>query len=73
MTDNFFEIETAAIALRTCYSEDPGMLLTDFSCANPSVDHRWIFMVYCNSFFEEFTLTPSQVSSMPALLEVSLR
>ena len=45
MTDNIFEIETAAIALRTCYPEDPGILLTDFSCAFSSVDHRWIFMV----------------------------
>ena len=27
MTDNIFEIETAAIALRTCNSEDPGILL----------------------------------------------
>ena len=40
MTDNIFEIETAAIALRTCYSEDLGILLTDFSCAYPSVDPR---------------------------------
>ena len=44
MTDNIFEIETVAIAMHTCYSEDPGILLTDFSCAYPSVDHRWIFM-----------------------------
>ena len=29
MTDNIFEIETAAIAMRTCYWEDPGILLTD--------------------------------------------
>ena len=45
MTDNIFEIETAAIALPTCYPEEPGILLTDFSYANPSEDHRWIFMV----------------------------
>ena len=45
VTDSIFEIETAAIALRTCYSEDPGTLLTDFSCACPSVDHRWMCMV----------------------------
>ena len=31
MTDNIFEIETAAIALRTCYAEDSEILLTDFS------------------------------------------
>ena len=40
MTDNIFEIDTASIALRTCCSEDPGILLTDFSCACTSVDHR---------------------------------
>ena len=31
--------------LRTCYAEDPGVLLTDFSCAFASVDHRSIVMV----------------------------
>ena len=45
MTDNIFETETAAITLRTHYSEDPGILLTDFSCAYPCVDQRWIFLV----------------------------
>ena len=45
MTDNIFEIETAAVALRARYSDDPGILLTDFSCAYPSVDRRWIFQV----------------------------
>ena len=45
MTDNVFEIETAAIALSACHLEDPGVFLTDFSCAYSSVDHRWIFMV----------------------------
>ena len=29
----------------TWYSEDPGILLTDISCAYLSVDHKWIFMV----------------------------
>ena len=38
MTDNIFEIETAAVALRTRYSGDPGIFLTDFSYAYPSVD-----------------------------------
>ena len=45
MIDKVFEIETAAIALRTCHCEEPGTLHTDFSCAYASVDHRWIFMV----------------------------
>ena len=45
MTHNVFEIETAAIAMRACCSDDLGVLLTDFSCARPSGDHRWIFMV----------------------------
>ena len=39
MTGYVFEITTAAIALRVCHSDDPGVLLTDFSCAFPSVDH----------------------------------
>ena len=42
----FFEIETVAVALRTCCSEDSGIILTDFSCAYSSVDHRWIFLVW---------------------------
>ena len=45
MTDNIFEIETADVALRIRYSEDPGILLIDFSCAYPSGDHRWIFFL----------------------------
>ena len=45
MTDKLCEIETASIVLRTCYTEDPGVLLTDFSCAFASVDHRSIVMV----------------------------
>ena len=40
-----FEHETAAIAARTCHSEDSSVLVTDFSCAYPSVDRRWIFIV----------------------------
>ena len=44
MTDNIFEIESAAVALRTCFSEDL-KIIPDFSCAYPSVDHRWIFLV----------------------------
>ena len=45
MTENSFEIETAAVALRTRYFEDSGILLTDFSCAYPGVGHRWNFLV----------------------------
>ena len=44
MTDNIFENETAAIAMRTCYSEDTGILLADFCSAHPGVDHMWILM-----------------------------
>ena len=59
MTDNIFESETAAIALRTCFSEDPGILVASLS--------------HCNSFFEEFRPNPLQVSIMLALLEGTLR
>ena len=45
MTDNVFQLETAAIAHRAYFLHDCGILLTDFSFANPSVDHGWIFEV----------------------------
>ena len=45
MTDNVFEMETAAFAHRACFLNVCGVLLTDFSCADPSVDHRWILTV----------------------------
>ena len=61
MTENIFEIETAAITMRACYSEDAGISFTDFS------DHRWIFMVLeLQLFLLGFMLTPSLMSSMPA-------
>ena len=61
MIDNIFEIETAAI----CYSEDPGILFADFSCAYTSIDLRWIFMVL------SFMLIPSRMLCTPAQLEGS--
>ena len=66
--------------MRICYSEDPGILLTDLSRAYISVDHRWVFMVLGRAgvrdalqFFlrEGFTQTLSQMSSIPALLRSS--
>ena len=45
MSDNICAIETAAVVLRTRYSEDRGILRTDFYCAYSSVDHRWIVLV----------------------------
>ena len=45
MTNNICEIDTAAAALRTRCSKNPGVLLPDFSCAYPSVDRRWMFLV----------------------------
>ena len=39
MTDNIFEIETAALAHHACETRDPGILLTDFACAYSSVNH----------------------------------
>ena len=65
MTGHMFEIETAALAQYACATSDSGILLTDFACAYPSVNHSWIFhekaglpmfvqqflcMVYNNSF-----------------------
>ena len=45
VTRNIFEIDTAAVALRTRFFENPGVLLTDIFCAYPSVDRRWMFLV----------------------------
>ena len=45
MTDNNFEVETTALAHVACATSDSGILLTDFACAYPCVDHTWIFHV----------------------------
>ena len=42
MTDNIFEIETAALAHVACAPQESGILLTDFAAAYPSVKHSWI-------------------------------
>ena len=38
MTDNIFESDTALVALRTCYSEDPGLLLLRAPKRGPQMD-----------------------------------
>ena len=45
MTDNIFEIETAALAHVACAPRESGILLTDFAAAYPGVNHPWIFSV----------------------------
>ena len=45
MTDNIFEMEATALAHFACATRDSGILLTDFACAYPSVNHSWIFHV----------------------------
>ena len=45
MTDNIFEIETAALTHVACAPRESGILLTDFSAAHPGVNHSWIFHV----------------------------
>ena len=45
MTDNIFEIETAALAHVACAREESGVLLTDFAAACTSVKHSWILSV----------------------------
>ena len=44
MTGNIFEMETTALAHFACVTRDSGILLTDFACAHPSVNHSWIFL-----------------------------
>ena len=76
MTDNIFEIEAAAVALRTRYSEDPANLHAAFSCTYTSVDHRWIFLeleragvpLVLRFFSVIFTMTPLLLLSMQAPL-----
>ena len=54
MTDNIFEIETAALAHVACAPQDSGVLLTDFAAAYPSVNHSWIFSVLENTGLPDF-------------------
>ena len=49
MTDNVFQIETAALAHGSCMSSDCGVFLTDSACPYPSADHGWIFRVLYNA------------------------
>ena len=50
MTDNIFEIETAARAHVACAPQDSGVLLTDFAAAY----HSWIFSVLENTGLPDF-------------------
>ena len=45
MTDNIFEIETAALAHVACAPRESGTKLTDFAAAYPCVNHSWIYHV----------------------------
>ena len=45
MTDNFFEIETRALAHVACAPRESGILLTDVAATYPGVNHSWIFHV----------------------------
>ena len=54
MTDNIFEIETTALAHITCAPQEPGVLLTDFAAAYPSVNHSWILSVIENTGLPSF-------------------
>ena len=49
MTDNILEIETSALAQCTYMPRDSGFLLTDFACAYPGANHRWIIRVLDNA------------------------
>ena len=45
MTDNTFEVETTALAHVACATRESGIILQNFACAYPSVNHSWIFRV----------------------------
>ena len=59
VTDNIFEIETAALAHVACAPQESGILLTDFAAAYPSVNHTWILSVI------EKTELPDFISRFP--------
>ena len=58
MTDNIFEKETTALANFACVARDSCILLADFACAYPGVNHSWIFHVLekteLSVFFQQF-------------------
>ena len=55
MTDNFFDIGTAALTHVACAPQESGFFfLTDFAAAYPSVNHSWIFHVLKNTELPEF-------------------
>ena len=58
MTDNIFEVETTALTHYVCAAHDTGILLTDFACAYPRVNHSCIFHVLEKAelprFFQQF-------------------
>ena len=45
MSDDIFQIATAAIDHRARRRHASGVLLTDFASADSSVDHRWVYLV----------------------------
>ena len=54
MTDNIFEMEATALAHVARATRDSRILLTDFACAYPSVNHSWIFHVLEKSGLPRF-------------------
>ena len=54
MTDNIFEVETTALADFACVTRDSGVLLTDFACAYPSVNHSVLEKAELPRFTQQF-------------------
>ena len=54
MTDDIFEIETAALAHVACAPRESGIVLTDLAAAYPCVNHSLIFHVLEKSELPEF-------------------
>ena len=54
MTDNMFETETMAFSHVSCAPQEPGVPLTDFAAACPSVNHSWNFSVIEKTELPEF-------------------
>ena len=43
MAGNIIDVEVAGIIAKILYPEDPGIVMTDFGAAFPSLLHDWLF------------------------------
>ena len=73
ITDNIFQIETAAIAQRVCRTQDGGVLRIDSACTYPCVHHRCTCFVLLRADIPEFLQQFLQRIHARGSVEVSAR